>query len=675
MRQHQQNQKPAQTKTTSVPVSNPLQTRPFAPQNQASPNLQAQPLTRQSKGDNLLDRPLFPSRTPIQAKLTIGQLNDKYEQEADQVARQAVQRIHAPVTSPATSGSQPGTVQRLTDSIVQRRFSIRNEMDASPDLEALIQGARGSGQPLSASVREPMQRAFGADFSRVRVHANDQSDQLNRSIQAKAFTTGQDVFFREGAYQPGNRGGQELIAHELTHVVQQTGGVVRRVPSALKWHQQQRLIQRQLGDKLATINGHYLDKQNFIDCFPGLKNFKTRQETLTRLKKDTQEINSDEDILQALRRYSAEAEGTGGEFTTNKSVGTGVVLESKLKDKQGKGTPIASLSSPQNFPYKQPPKSSLSPLLGNENLAVLSTQPVMKNAAKPISLPKQPKGAMENVKVNSSLTQQVVEDESKQTSLPKALVTAPGKELQKDDPATERAMKLYEDGRLLVTSIQPKDLPKMHSHESLAEVATHVKDKKLQNIPEQPKGAMENAKVNWSLTSPRMLPHYFKMVEDKEDRTPKKTEDLLGNRIATLVDATHLEIMYMRGKESKEDLSEWMTDQSSGKHAGVQDNAPLYSFSDKTVKDRLDKIKKHLEERNHLGKLEEKNPEINTFGFPPAAVVGFLVVRYNQQEIKFISQAKKAMSLTDQKRSFPVFTWKATEDKEKAWKLVYLAMV
>jgi guanyl-specific ribonuclease Sa len=75
-----------------------------------------------------------------------------------------------------------------------------------------------------------MGQAMGADFSGVKVHTDAQSDQLNKSIQAKAFTTGQDVFFRQGAYEPSSRGGQELIAHELTHVVQQNGGAVQRSP-------------------------------------------------------------------------------------------------------------------------------------------------------------------------------------------------------------------------------------------------------------------------------------------------------------------------------------------------------------------------------------------------------------------------------------------------------------
>jgi hypothetical protein len=72
-----------------------------------------------------------------------------------------------------------------------------------------------------------MERSFGADFSGVRVHADAEADSLNRSVQARAFTTGHDLFFRRGEYNPQSRSGQELIAHELTHVVQQNGGRMR----------------------------------------------------------------------------------------------------------------------------------------------------------------------------------------------------------------------------------------------------------------------------------------------------------------------------------------------------------------------------------------------------------------------------------------------------------------
>ncbi|MEQ8958488.1 MAG: DUF4157 domain-containing protein [Coleofasciculus sp. C2-GNP5-27] len=140
---------------------------------------------------------------PIQAKLTIGEPNDKYEQEADRVARQVVDKIHSPT---------PETVQR---------------QEMGDEDEVRLKSEAGSGGTVEAGVgvtgvrKSRMEGAFGADFSGVRVHTDAKSDELNQAIQAKAFTTGEDIFFRDGAYQPGSRGGQELLAHELTHVVQQ----------------------------------------------------------------------------------------------------------------------------------------------------------------------------------------------------------------------------------------------------------------------------------------------------------------------------------------------------------------------------------------------------------------------------------------------------------------------
>ncbi|MDF5712198.1 MAG: DUF4157 domain-containing protein, partial [Nostoc sp. S4] len=116
--------------------------------------------------------------------------------------------------------------------MVQRQ--AKAGMAANSDLETSIDQARGSGQPMGDNIRQPMEQAFGADFSGVKVHTDAQSNELNQSIQARAFTTGQDVFFRQGEYNPGSRGGQELLAHELTHVVQQNGGAVQRIqPQAI----------------------------------------------------------------------------------------------------------------------------------------------------------------------------------------------------------------------------------------------------------------------------------------------------------------------------------------------------------------------------------------------------------------------------------------------------------
>jgi len=89
-----------------------------------------------------------------------------------------------------------------------------------------INQARGGGQPLDSVVQEQLGESMGHDFSPVRVHTGPEADDLNQQLSAKAFTTGQDIFFRQGAYNPASSSGQELIAHELTHVVQQSSGRV-----------------------------------------------------------------------------------------------------------------------------------------------------------------------------------------------------------------------------------------------------------------------------------------------------------------------------------------------------------------------------------------------------------------------------------------------------------------
>ncbi|MBN3894273.1 MAG: DUF4157 domain-containing protein [Nostoc sp. NOS(2021)] len=196
-------------------------------------------------GHNIANIPLRRPDTPIQAKLTIGEPGDKYEQEADETARQVVERIHQPQSEKIQREELPENdelqmkperpVHRealLEDNQMQMKPMVqRRALDAgivaSANLERSIQQAQGSGQPLADSIKSPMEQAFGADFSGVKVHTDGQSDQLNRSIQARAFTTGQDVFFRQGEYNPGNRGGQELLAHELTHVVQQNASRVQ----------------------------------------------------------------------------------------------------------------------------------------------------------------------------------------------------------------------------------------------------------------------------------------------------------------------------------------------------------------------------------------------------------------------------------------------------------------
>ncbi len=122
--------------------------------------------------------------------------------------------------------------QRCGNQCAQRAMHLARKSEASsdvtPDVERKIESARGGGQPLDSKVGAQMGEAFNADFSGVRVHTGGEADSLNQSLNAKAFTTGQDVFFRDGEYNPGSSSGRGLLAHELTHVVQQNGGKVER---------------------------------------------------------------------------------------------------------------------------------------------------------------------------------------------------------------------------------------------------------------------------------------------------------------------------------------------------------------------------------------------------------------------------------------------------------------
>jgi hypothetical protein len=94
----------------------------------------------------------------------------------------------------------------------------------SPDIESQLAGTRGRGRPLPDRVATSLGAAMGADLSGVRVHDNAQADHISRSVQAVAFTQGSDVYFSQGSYSPSTTSGQRLLAHELAHVVQGSGG-------------------------------------------------------------------------------------------------------------------------------------------------------------------------------------------------------------------------------------------------------------------------------------------------------------------------------------------------------------------------------------------------------------------------------------------------------------------
>jgi hypothetical protein len=110
-------------------------------------------------------------------------------------------------------------------------IQTKGEESGTPSLssaaELSILSLKGAGSPLPSSERSFFEPRFGRDFSRVRLHADGQADSMAKSIQARAFTVGRDIFFGQGEYRSGSSEGRDLLAHELTHVVQQASSLRR----------------------------------------------------------------------------------------------------------------------------------------------------------------------------------------------------------------------------------------------------------------------------------------------------------------------------------------------------------------------------------------------------------------------------------------------------------------
>jgi hypothetical protein len=141
------------------------------------------------------------------------------------------EKAQSPMTKPDVQGKLDAqTLTRMQQTVgnaaVQRFLAQRQQSgptDINDETAETIQSKKGSGNKLDSGIAEKAGGSMGQDFSNVNVHTDSQSDTLNRELGAKAFTTGNDIFFQSGAYDPGSSDGQRLISHELTHVVQQGG--------------------------------------------------------------------------------------------------------------------------------------------------------------------------------------------------------------------------------------------------------------------------------------------------------------------------------------------------------------------------------------------------------------------------------------------------------------------
>ena len=181
-----------------------------------------------------------------QPKLSVGAVGDPYEQEADRIARQIVGRLTAD-----TPTADPVAVTRRSPSA--GGGAEGGAVDG--DVEQAIARSRSGGRPLDPGTLGRMEGAFGADFTGVKVHVDGEADRLNRSLSARAFTLGSDIWFRGGEYQPTTAPGQELLAHELTHVAQQSTTDVARKHGVIQRHAswEHRMLSDVTPDRLKTV--------------------------------------------------------------------------------------------------------------------------------------------------------------------------------------------------------------------------------------------------------------------------------------------------------------------------------------------------------------------------------------------------------------------------------------
>lgn len=168
--------------------------------------------------------PLRTLSTPVvQTKLMVGSPNDKYEQEADRVAEQ-VMRMPASGRAIDSMRSHLPTIQRKCAKCDEEQKLQAKEVsgttpEVTPAIASRTQSLQSGGQPLPRSARNFFEPRFGQDFSQVRVH----TDNSARALQARAYTVGRTIVFDTGQYSPDTARGRSLLAHELTHVVQQRG--------------------------------------------------------------------------------------------------------------------------------------------------------------------------------------------------------------------------------------------------------------------------------------------------------------------------------------------------------------------------------------------------------------------------------------------------------------------
>lgn len=165
----------------------------------------------------------------IQPKLTINKPGDLYEQEADRVAEKIMHTDSISSPNNFFAPSLKPSVQRKCAACEEEEISRKESSASNPMVTPAVRSVLSSpGQALDTQTRNFMEAKFGHEFGEVRIHNDSVAHQSSADISAKAYTNGNHIVFGAGEYNPSTNAGKHLLAHELTHVIQQNSEMVKR---------------------------------------------------------------------------------------------------------------------------------------------------------------------------------------------------------------------------------------------------------------------------------------------------------------------------------------------------------------------------------------------------------------------------------------------------------------
>jgi hypothetical protein len=253
-----------------------------------------------------LGLPFGKSGSFVQAKLHVNQPGDMYEQEADAMADKVMRmslngNMHEPKQMTGLIGK---SVQRKCSKceeeekkrpIMRKTDSGNGSIPVSSSFASSLNASKGGGSPLPQATKSFMENAFSTDFSNVKIHTDSQAAEMSKGISAKAFTYGNDIYFNSGEFASNTKEGKKLLAHELTHVVQQEKSqIIQRAVNPTSGDPQQTT----LPGPPFTLKGYTFDPHNKVLNLPiiSLPFFKERNSE--KIKKPLYSTTSKSAITQ-----------------------------------------------------------------------------------------------------------------------------------------------------------------------------------------------------------------------------------------------------------------------------------------------------------------------------------------------------------------------------------------